>query len=189
MQKFTTLKKSEKKNKPLEKYKGDDINIIKYKNWDIITGKDKVAILPYIKDEGFILMRYENIPTYQYKYQNIEGYRNVTNFLTIIKGDINKIETPSQAVRRLLINDCGLVLNSNFPITIDKTLFKDEKNTGQYYISLIELKYNDFKQGPLTNNNNDRVIKISLGEIDNIKSFDLITDYLLLKLRFDYDIK
>jgi len=191
MEKFTRIDKKEKKKiQPESKYVGKDINIIEYDNWDIIIGKDKIAILPYLKDEGFILLRYENIPAYQYKYQKIEKYKNVTNFLNIIKGDINKNETPQQAIRRILVNDCGLILNQNFPITIDKVLFKDEKNTGQYYISLIELNYNDFRQGPLKKSEEEkRVIKLSLGDIDNIKTFDLITDYLFLKLRFEYDIK
>lgn len=191
MEKFSKIDKKEKLQvQPGNKYTGKDINIIEYKGWDIITGKDKVAILPYLKDEGYILMRYENIPTYNYKYKNTEGYKDVENFLSIIKGDIEKNETPSQSVRRVLLEDCGLVLGQNYPITIDKNLFKDEKNTGQYHIALIELNYNDFRQGPLKKSEEDnRVIKLSLGEIDDIKSFDLISDYMLLKLRYDYNIK
>jgi len=190
MEKFSKIDKKEKLQvQPGNKYTGKDINIIEYKGWDIITGKDKVAILPYLKDEGYILMRYENIPTYNYKYKNTEGYKDVENFLSIIKGDIEKNETPSQSVRRVLLEDCGLVLGQNYPITIDKNLFKDEKNTGQYHIALIELNYNDFRQGPLKKSEEDnRVIKLSLGEIDDIKSFDLISDYMLLKLRYDYNI-
>ena len=191
MEKFTKIEKKEKKiTQPDNKIIGKDIDIIEFKDWDIILGKDKVAILPYLKDDGYILMRYENIPTYQYKFKNTEGYKDVENFLSIIKGDIEKNETPTQSVRRILIEDCGLVLNQNYPITIDKNLFKDEKNTGQYHIALIELNYNDFRQGPLKKSEEDnRVIKLSLGELDDIKTFDLITDYLLLKLRYDYDIK
>jgi len=191
MEKFTKIEKKEKKiTDPEKKFSGKDIEIIEYKDWDIIIGKDKVAVLPYLKDEGFILMRYENIPTYSYKFKNTEGYKDVTNFLSIIKGDVEKNETPSQSVRRVLLEDCGLVLSHNYPITIDKNLFKDEKNTGQYHIALIELNYNDFRQGPLKKSQEEeKVIKLSLGEIDDIKSFDLITDYMLLKLKFDYDIK
>lgn len=191
MQKFTRMdKKERKKTEPETKYQGKDINIIEYKDWDIITGKDKIAVLPYLKDEGYILLRYENIPTYHYKYKEQEGYKNVFNFLSIIKGDIEKNETPTQSIRRILLEECGLVLNQNYPITVDKKLFKDEKNTGQYNISLIELNYNDFRQGPLKKSQEEeRVIKLSIGEIDDIKTFDLITDYLLLKLRYDYNIK
>lgn len=191
MQKFTKIDRQErKKTEPEAKYTGKDLTVIEYQEWDIVTGKDRVAILPYMKDDGYILMRYENIPTYHYKYKEQEGYKNVFNFLSIIKGDIEKNETPSQTARRILIEDCGLVLSNNYPIAIDKKLFKDEKNTGQYNIALIELNYNDFRQGPLKKSQEEeKVIKISLGDLDNIKTFDLITDYLLLKLRYDYDIK
>ena len=191
MQKFSKIEKKEnKENIPEETYKGKDINIIQYKEWDIIEGKDKIVILPYLKDEGYIFLRYESIPTFEYKYKEVKGYRNVTNFITVIKGDIQKNETPAQATRRTLLEETGIVLNSNFPITVDKNLFKDEKNTGQYYISLLEINYNDFRQGPQqVQDEENRVIKISLGEIDDIKTFDLITDYMILKLKFDYDIK
>jgi len=191
MQRFTKIEKKEnKESQPENKYQGKDLNIIEYKEWDIITGKDKVIILPYMKDEGFILLNYENIPTFQYKYKEIEGYKDVFNFLTVVKGDIKDNEKVEQSIRRILFDNCGITLRHNYPITIDKKLFKDEKNTGQYYISLLELNYNDFKQGPLKKSNNDnKIIKLNLGEIDDIKTFDLITDYMLLKLKFDYNIK
>lgn len=191
MQKFTKIDRQNKKEKGIEtKYSGNDLDIIEYQGWDVIMGKDKVAVLPYMKDEGFILMRYENIPTYHYKYKEQEGYKNVFNFLSIIKGDILKNETPTQSIRRILLEDCGLVLSHNYPIAVDKKLFKDEKNTGQYNIALIELDYNDFRQGPLKKSQEEeRIVKLSIGDLDNIKTFDLITDYLLLKLRYDYNIK
>ena len=187
MQKFTKIEKvDKKKTEPVEKYKGKDINVIEYDDYDIITGKDKVVVLPYLKDDGYVLLRYENIPAFKYKYKEVEGYNNVSNFICVIKGDILKNETPAQAVRRTLINECGLVLNSNYPIPVDKSLFKDEKNTGQYYISLLEINYNDYRQGPLKKSQEEnRVIRMSLGDIDDIKTFDLITDYMLLKLKYD----
>jgi len=192
MDKFTKIDRINKKNIQTEniKYNGKDIDIIEYMEWDIIKGKDKIAILPYLKDDGYILMRYENIPTYNYKYKNINGYKNVFNFLNIIKSDILNNESPTQSVRRVLVDECGIVLSNNYPITISNKLFKDEKNTGQYYICLLELNYNDFKQSRLNKSIKDQsVIKISLGDIDDIKTFDLITEYLLLKLKFNYNIK
>lgn len=188
MQKFSSIDKKEKKKTVDNKYQGKDLNIIEYNNWDIITGKDKIAILPYLKDDGYILLMYENIPTYHYKYKEIDGYKDVFNFLTTIKGDIKNNE-PQQSVRNILSEKCGIFLSNNYPITIDKKLFKDEKNTGQYYISLLELNFNDFKQGPLKKSiDENRVIKLSLGDIDDIKIFDLITDYMILKLKYEYNI-
>jgi hypothetical protein len=190
MKKFTKVNKQKETTDDINlKYQGNDLNIINYKDWDIITGKDKIAILPYLKDDGYILLKYENIPTYNYKLKDNQIYKNVFNFLTIIKSDILNNESLTNSVRRVLLNDCGISLSQNYPINVDKQLFKDEKNTGQYYISLLELNYNDFKQVTAkTNDVNNKVIKISLGEIDNIKTFDIITDYLLLKLKYEYKI-
>jgi len=187
MMRFTKLEKQQPEES--EKFVGSDIEIINYKEWDIINGKDKMVILPYLKDEGYVLLRYENIPTFQYKYKEVEGYRNVNNFITVIKGDINE-ENTLQAVRRILHEETGIVLNANYPITVDKNLFKDEKNLGQYYICLLELNYNDFRQGPSPKPQDDvnQIVKISLGDVDELKTFDLITDYMILRLKYEYKL-
>jgi hypothetical protein len=76
-----------------------------------------------------------------------------------------------------------------FQIQIDKVLFKQEVNVGKYYICLIEIRYNDYKQSSIQTNDENRIVKISLGDIDNIKIFDVVTDYLLLKLKYENNIK
>lgn len=188
MQRFTKIQKTDSK-KPgdiANMYTGKDMNIISYKEWDIIKGKDKLVILPFFKDDGHILLTYENIPTFQYRYKNVEGYKNVTNFLTTIKGDIKEGEDLTVAVRRILSEKTGVILNSTYPITIDKNLFKDEKNTGRYVISLLEINYNDYQQGHVNQmDGQNNVVKISLGDLDNLKTFDLITDYMILKLKYE----
>jgi len=186
MEKFSKIEKTKIKPDVIDlKPKS---NIMDYKDSSFFIDNDQIVILPYLKDEGYILLTYESIPTYQYKYKDVGEYKNTTNFLTVIKGDIID-ETPLQSVRRNIIQKTGVILNSNYLITIDKTLFRDPKTTGQYYISLLEINYNDFKQGSLVKSlDNNRVVKVSLGDINDIKTFDLITDYMLLKLKYDYKI-
>lgn len=190
MQKFTKYQKT--KNKLIDeniKFKNNNINILEYMDDDIIISNDKIAILPFLKDDGYILLKYEYIPTYQYKYKNTQNLKNIFNFLTIIKSDIKKDENSLKAIRRVLVEDCGLILKENYPINVDNILFKDEKNTSQYHISLLELNYNDFKQGPLKKDDEkNKIIKINLNEIEDIKSYDLITDYMFLKLKYEYKI-
>ena len=107
-------------------------------------------------------------------------------FLITIKGDIKEGEDLTVAVRRILSEKTGVILNSTYPITIDKNLFKDEKNTGRYVISLLEINYNDYQQGHVNQmDGQNNVVKISLGDLDNLKTFDLITDYMILKLKYE----
>lgn len=191
MQKFTKINnKIKNKNNFENKYSGKNINIVEYENNDIIIDSDKIVILPYLKDDSYLLLKYEKILSFEYKHKNIDKYNkynNVNNFISMIRGDIKKNENPDQSLKRVLIEECGLVLNHNYQVLIDKILFKDEKSTGQYYISLLELNYNDFKQIPIEKNNNT-LIKVYLNELDNIKTTDLVTDYLLLKLKYNYKL-
>ncbi len=189
MIRFSNMKRKEEKEREKELFKSKNIDIVSYDDNNFIKSSyDRIALLPYIKDDGYILLIYENVPAYHYKYKDVENYRNILNFLSIIKGEI-KNETPVLAVRRTLIENTGIVLRANYPITIDKKLFLSDKETTQYFISLLEINYNDYQQGPLKQKQEDnRVIKLNIGEIDNIKTFDVLTDYMLLKLKYDYKL-
>lgn len=192
MDKFSTLKtKEEKTQKDSFKYKNDDFEVVDYDESDIILSKDEMIILPYLKDDGFILMKYEKVPAFSYKYKDISSYKSNANyFLGCIKGFINESDTDTQNVRTILYEQTGLVLSTNVGIEIDKILFKTDKNVGQYKFCILYLSYSDYKQTSLkTGNDNDkRVVKVSLGDLDEIRSYDLVTDYMLLKLRQEINV-
>ena len=74
MEKFTKIKKNEPKREENENlFKNDEMSIIKFDEKDIITSKDLVVILPFLKDEGFFLMKYEKCPAFKFKYKDIRG--------------------------------------------------------------------------------------------------------------------
>ena len=188
--------KEDKVQKDSFKYKNDDFEVIDYDESDIILSKDEMVILPYLKDDGFILMKYEKIPAFSYKYKDISSYKSSANyFLGCIKGFINEGDTDTQNVRTILYEQTGLVLSTNVSIEVDKVLFKTDKNVGQYKFCILHLSYNDYKQTSLKTHNEQsdpdkiRVIKVSLGDLDEIRSYDLVTDYMLLKLKQEINIK
>jgi hypothetical protein len=189
MDKFTNIKKNEIKRETNEDlFKNDEMSIIKFDQKDIITSKDQVVILPLFKDEGFVLMKYEKLPAFKFKYKDKAEYSDQDFYLTSIKGDYNDDETPTQNVRRILHEKTGVVLNHMFPIEVDKVLFKQENNVGQYHICILIINYNDFKQSSVQTTEENKVVKISLGDIDNIKTYDLVTDYCILKLKYENNI-
>jgi ADP-ribose pyrophosphatase YjhB (NUDIX family) len=187
MDKFSSLK-MEKDVVPQDtsKFKNDDFSVIGYDESDIILSKDEMIILPYLRDDGFILMKYQKTPAFNYKYKEVSSYQNTEHFLACIKGFVNEKENEIQNVRRILHDETGLVLSTNSSIEVDKILFKNDVNVGQYHFCLLNLSYNDYKQTSLkTNDFENRVIKISLGDLDEIKSYDLITDYMIMKIKYD----
>ena len=197
-EKFTNIEKTSGTTQAQEdtdvKYKGDYLKVVGYKNFEFVSEAHMVAILPYLRDEGFILLRHEYIPTYQYFYKNSVDYKNITNFLTIVTGTIEQGETLINAVRRELYEETGIVLSNLYKVEIDKSLFLSKGNVAQYHTCILELRYNDFK---LVNPKSDgseeedlsKTIKISLGDLNDIKTHDLITEYMLTKFKLVYNIK
>ena len=198
-EKFTNIEKTSGTTKAEEqdtdvKFKGDYLKIVGYKNFEFVSEAHMVVILPYLRDEGFILLRHEYIPTFQYFYKDSVDYKYITNFLTVVTGTIEKGETLENCVRRELYEETGIVLSNLYKIEMDKHLFLSKGNVSQYHTCLLELRYNDFK---LVNPKSDgteeedlsKTIKISLGDLNDIKTHDLITEYMLTKFKLDYNLK
>jgi 8-oxo-dGTP pyrophosphatase MutT (NUDIX family) len=195
MDKFTKQQKIDKLPKPNNTlYQGKYVNVISYKDWEIIEENSCVIILPYLIDEGYILMRSEYVPTYQYKYKDSPQYKSATNFLTIISGSLKKDENPINAVRRELYEEAGLILSNTYSIDIDRQLNMTKGSLGQYFTCLMPLHIYDYKftLAPTDGSKNEklsRTVKVSLGDLDEIITNDLITDYMILKLKNEFKLK
>lgn len=187
MDKFSkiNLKEQQDKNNIDSKH---NIDIIKYKEEYFVKEQDRVIILPYFVDDGFILMRNENIIPYQYGYMYDNLNKNLQSFLTVITEKIEVGENPKNTVRRGLYEEAGIVLNSLFDVEISQPLYISKKNCSKYYYSLLEIRYNDYKQtSPKIMDKTDlksQIIKIDLGYIDDIKTHDIVTELMLEKLKY-----
>lgn len=144
--------------------------------------KNEMAILPYFKEDGFILLKYEN-------FSALNNKEKTPYQLSCIRGDYNDKETESQNLRRILFEKTGIVLNNMFSVDIDNPFFKDVDNQDKYYVCLLELNYNDYKQSSVKQTSENKIVRISLGEIDDIRFYDLLTNYIVLKLKHENNIK
>lgn len=175
-------------------YQSDLHTIIKHKDWDIVQEKNVVIALPYFKDEGYIIMRSEHIPTYELGYQYDIQMNKFNRFLTVISGRMEPNENPIQTLRRELYEEAGIVLSSMYPLQVEEEYFMSKGNMSKYYPFLLELNYNSYKQvlAPTDGSKSEKMsscVRISLGDIDEIKVHDLITQYMLLKLKYEYKLK
>jgi 8-oxo-dGTP pyrophosphatase MutT (NUDIX family) len=192
MDKFTNIIKNQKpEEKPIIKYDGY-VKVYSYKDWEILGENDMIIVLPYLVDEGYILLRNEFIPTYQWSYKDI--YKNSTNFLTILSGTMEDGETPDKTIRRELYEEAGIVLSNMVDLEIEKPLHVSKGSFTKYHTCILELRYNDFKlTKPVGDGSKSeslsKTIKVSLGDIDDLIYHDTITELMILKFKQKYNLK
>jgi 8-oxo-dGTP pyrophosphatase MutT (NUDIX family) len=193
VQKFSKIEDKEVEEKDDIVYRGNYLNVVNHNDWEIISEPHMVAILPYLKDDGMVLLRHEFIPSYQYYYKDIDDYNGITHFLTSVTGVVDKGESIENALRRELYEETGIVLSNLYKIEIGKNLFLSKGNISQYHICLLELNYNDYK---ITQPKGDgskeedmsKTIKVNISDLEDIRTHDLITDYLITKFRLEYKL-
>jgi len=195
MDKFTKVKKTQEKQAQQEKdsivYDGY-IKLKKDGGWEYTIEKPSIVCLIYIKDEGYVLMRTEPIPSWSYDLRN-NVQKLSGQFLTLVSGTIEENETPEQCLRREIYEEAGIVLNEFKQLEIEGPFYASKGSTYKYYTCLLELNYNEYKMvsapGDGTKNEKlSRTVKISVGDIDDIRFNDLISQYLIQKLKITYNI-
>jgi len=188
MEKFSQIK--DKPIVPEEEvlYNGKYLDMIQYKDTEILKIKDKVAILPYFSDEATFLMRLEYITAYQYKNRDKTNLRKITNYLTVITGTMEEGETPEQTIRRELYEEGGIVMNNMYQFQVEGPFFLQKYSTGQIWVCLMELPVNTYRQikPPTDGTEKERLsknIRVSVADINQIVNNDLVSKYLITKLK------
>lgn len=188
MEKFTQIKDIPAIPEDDMLFNGNYLDVIKYKDTEILKVKDKIAVIPYFRDEATFLMRSEYTPSYQYKNRDKSNLRNITNYLTVITGTIEDGESPEQTIRRELYEEAGIVLNNLFQFDIEGPFFVQKYSTGQMYVCLLELPVNTYRQikPPTDGSKHEKLskcVRISVADVNQIVNNDLITKYLITLLK------
>lgn len=189
MDKFTRLEKTDFKPKAKKEdilYKNDFVKLINYEDYTTLVQKDCVLAVPVLIERNQLIIRKEYIPSYKYK-TGQEWH------LSFVGGGIELGETPEEALLRELQEEAGLVLRDNYKIEFQKPLFMFKGGSCQYHWTILYLTENDYNEvRPTTDGSKlekmSTTTKIDLKYIDSLLASDLVTEFLILKLKQDLNI-
>ncbi len=184
MEKFSKLRPKNEFNEPDEDivYQDDKLKIVKFENWSVIKEKDCIVCIPYLIESNQMVLRYEYIPTFKY----VDGQEY---HATLVCGGIETGETPKMALLRELEEEAGIVLREDFTIEEElKPLFISKGHTNKYYPFILPLNERDYheviaKGDGSEEESKSKSVKVDIKYINSVNSSDLITDYMLMKLK------
>ena len=108
----------------------------------------------------------------------------------IKSGGIEKGETPERAILRELEEEAGVVVDPEYKIEFMKPLFISKGNASKYYPCIIQLTERQYHEVVAKGDGTEaekksQSVKIDVKYLNSINASDLITEYMILKLK-DY---
>lgn len=183
MEKFSRMKPKNEFEEGKEKvlYSDEAIKVIDFEDWSIIKERDLVVCIPYLIEKNEFILRYEYIPTYKF----VDGQEY---HVTVVGGQVETGEAIETAMLRELEEEAGIVLNEGYKLDALKPLYISKGMTSKYHPFIIPLNEREYSEITATGDGSEvekksKSVRVSAKFIDSVKTSDLITDYLLLKLK------
>ena len=185
MKKFSNLKPNSELNQNKEEdkvlYDGEHFQVIQYEDWSVLKEKDVVVCIPYLIETNQLILRQEYIPSF--KYADGKEYH-----VTLVCGGIEQGETPDKAILRELEEEAGIVVKEGYKLEPLKPFFISKSSSNKYYPYIIPLNEREYDEVVAKGDGSkveemSKSVKVDAKYIDSLNASDLITDYMLLKLK------
>ena len=185
MEKFTKLRPKSEFTEDKEDilFSNKYMKVINYEDWTVIKESDFVVCIPYLIDSNQMILRHEYIPTFKM----VDGQEF---HITVLSGGIEKGETPERAILRELEEEAGIVVDPDFKVEFMKPLFISKGNASKYYPCIIQLTERQYHEVIAKGDGSEaekksQSVKVDVKYLNSINASDLITEYMILKLK-DY---
>jgi 8-oxo-dGTP pyrophosphatase MutT (NUDIX family) len=162
-------------------YSDDHMKLISFEDWSIIKEPDYVVCIVYLIEMNQIILRHEYIPTFKY----VDGQEY---HITVISGGIEIGETPQTAILREIEEEAGLVISPEFNIEFMKPMYISKSNSAKYHPCIITLTERDYHEIVAPTDGSvaeglSKSIKVDLKYISSVMPSDLITEFMMLKVK------
>ena len=183
MEKFSKIKPKDEFAEGKEKvlYKDDNLSVVSYEDWSVVKESDTIVCIPYLIETNQVVLRYEYIPSF--KYADGQEYH-----VTVLSGTVERGESNERTVLRELEEEAGIVLREGYNIEFMKPLFKTKGSSDKYYPCILTLSESDYHEVMAKGDGSNaekmsKSVKVDVKYLKSLNPSDLITDYMLMKLK------
>jgi len=183
MDKFSSMRSKTNKDQKKEDviFSKGKLQLINYEDWTLIKHKDSIICIPILIETNQIVLRYEYIPTFKY----VDGQEY---HVTLIAGGIEEGEDPKTALLRELEEEAGIVVRENYEIEDMKPLYSSKGSVNKMYPFILPLNERDYKEVMARGDGSkaeslSKSVKVDIKHIDQINASDMMTEYMLLKVK------